>query len=166
MYDGRMQALRKCRVTADSEDAVITGLEVTVWEEEGGVRSDASEKEKGDTTDEDAEDENANTGADAENAAEEDTEKEKADTKKTKAKDPIRMFGLLTPGALKKAQADAIRMVEKAIPELCRVNAEMLEVEIKIRRARKYRAKAEEKELKEKGHKENIPGVAGLSIEA
>lgn len=171
MYDGRMQAVRRCRVTEDPDGVVEVTAGGGGVETEKEKDSDASEKEKGDTADADAEDENDNTAADAgatnssSNAADEYTEK--ADEKKnTKAKDPARMFGLLTPEALKKAQADSIQMVEKTIPELCRVNAEMLEVEIKIRRARKYRSKAEEKDLKEMGEKENNPNVAGLSIEA
>ncbi|KAF8857125.1 hypothetical protein BDZ45DRAFT_446852 [Acephala macrosclerotiorum] len=176
MYDGRMQAQRRCCVTEGLEGEVLTGVEVVTIGEGGEQErgdSDASEKEKGDTADGDAEDENDNTAAyrDTSNPSSNtaDEKNEKVDEKKkttTKAKDPIRMFGLLTPDALKKAQADSIRIVETAIPELCRVNAEMQEVEIKIRRARKYRAKAEEKELKDMGKKENVPSVAGLSIEA
>lgn len=172
MYDGRMQAQRRCRITENPEGEAPAGVEVIMVGEPQKERgdSDVSEK-KASTAAADAEDENDNTSADAENIADvrksEDkyAEKVKVD-QKVKAKDPIRMFGFLTPDALKKAQVDAIQIVEKAIPELCRVNAEMLEVEIKIRRARKYRAKAEEKERKEMGEKEKVPNVAGLSIEA
>ena len=60
-----------------------------------------------------------------------------------KPKDPIRMFGILTPQALRLAQGGAIKMVEDLVPKLASVDAEMKEVEIKIRRARKHRAKAE-----------------------
>ncbi len=58
-------------------------------------------------------------------------------------KDPIRMFGILTPQALRLAQGSAVKVVEDLVPRLASVDAEMKEVEIKIRRARKHRAKAE-----------------------
>jgi coiled-coil domain-containing protein 115 len=69
-----------------------------------------------------------------------DAEREK---KTTKSKDPVRMFGILTPQALRLAQGGAIKMVEEVIPKLASIDAEMKEVEIKIRRARKHRVKAE-----------------------
>lgn len=61
----------------------------------------------------------------------------------TKRKDPIRMFGILTPQALKMAQADAIKMVEEIVPELVKVDREMLALEIEVRRRRKWLVKAE-----------------------
>jgi hypothetical protein len=85
-----------------------------------------------------------NADADA-REKEPDTEGEKGDPGKggTKPKDPLRMFGILTPQALRLAQGGAINMVEDIVPKLVQVDAEMKEVEIKIRRARKFRAKAE-----------------------
>jgi hypothetical protein len=74
-------------------------------------------------------------------ASKPDVEDEKART--NKPKDPMRMFGILIPQALRLAQAGAIKMVEDLVPKLASVDAEMKEVEIKIRRARKHRAKAE-----------------------
>jgi uncharacterized small protein (DUF1192 family) len=59
------------------------------------------------------------------------------------AKDPLKIFGLLTPQSLKAAQNDAVRTVQELVPRLCEVDAEMKEVEIQIRRARKHRSKAE-----------------------
>jgi hypothetical protein len=69
-----------------------------------------------------------------------DAEREK---RTTKPKDPVRMFGILTPQALRLAQGGAIKLVEQIIPKLASIDAEMKEVEIKIRRARKHRVKAE-----------------------
>jgi hypothetical protein len=84
-----------------------------------------------------------NADADA-REKESDTEEEKGEGKGgTKPKDPLRMFGILTPQALRLAQGGAIKMVEEIVPKLVQVDAEMKEVEIKIRRARKFRAKAE-----------------------
>jgi hypothetical protein len=53
------------------------------------------------------------------------------------------MFGILTPQALRLAQGGAIKMAEDVVPKLVSIDAEMKEVEIKIRRARKQRAKVE-----------------------
>lgn len=69
------------------------------------------------------------------------SEEKKART--NRPKDPIRMFGILTPQALRLAQGGSIKMVEELVPKLASVDAEMKEMEIKIRRARKHRAKAE-----------------------
>lgn len=60
-----------------------------------------------------------------------------------KSKDPLRWFGVLTPQALRSAQASSVKAVQDIIPRLVSVNAEMMEVEIEVRRARKKRAKAE-----------------------
>ncbi|KAI0876066.1 hypothetical protein GGS24DRAFT_257430 [Hypoxylon argillaceum] len=59
-----------------------------------------------------------------------------------KQHDPLRWFGLLTPVPLRQAQAQSIRAVEHVIPRLASVDAEMVEVEIEVRRARKRREKA------------------------
>jgi hypothetical protein len=48
------------------------------------------------------------------------------------------MFGILVPPALRSAQSSSITMVERVIPQLASVDAEMREMEIRIRRARKY----------------------------
>lgn len=53
----------------------------------------------------------------------------------------IRMFGILTPQALRLAQNDSVKMVEEIIPEIATVNAEMIELEIQIRRARELKVK-------------------------
>lgn len=65
---------------------------------------------------------------------------EEADRGQT-AKDPLRWFGLLAPTPLRKAQSLSVDMVEHVIPQLASVHAEMLTVEIAVRRARKRRAK-------------------------
>ncbi|KAI2630502.1 hypothetical protein GGS21DRAFT_492002 [Xylaria nigripes] len=59
------------------------------------------------------------------------------------SKDPLRWFGLLTPMPLRQAQTQSVRAIEHVIPRLASVNAEMVGVEIEVRRARKKRAKAE-----------------------
>lgn len=130
MYDGRMQAQRRC-VCRETTTLDIVAVESAACSEEGDT-----------------------TSAGNENCVQE----------KIAGRDPIRMFGLLVPEALRRAQADAVVMVERIVPEICRVDREMGELEIRIRRARKYRAKAEEREVNEKG--DSVHTLAGLSIEA
>lgn len=62
---------------------------------------------------------------------------------KRKLDDPLRMFGILTPPALRLAQVDSMRLVEQLVPRIVNVNKEMEKTEIEIRRARKRKAKAE-----------------------
>ncbi|CCC11995.1 hypothetical protein SMACR_02217 [Sordaria macrospora] len=80
------------------------------------------------------------------NSPEKSDDKPDDDDKKTKIKkirnDPLRWFGLLTPLPLRQAQSQAIQAVEQIIPRLVTVNAEMVQVEIEVRRARKRREKA------------------------
>jgi hypothetical protein len=90
------------------------------------------------------------------------TGREEGDEERTKAKqkpkDPLRMFGILTPQSLRAAQGEAVKMVEGIVPKLVSIDAQMKEVEIKIRRARKYRAKAEALEKKD-GEKDLGVGI-------
>ncbi|KAK3340171.1 hypothetical protein B0H65DRAFT_251289 [Neurospora tetraspora] len=71
-----------------------------------------------------------------------DTPEDKANKIKKIRNDPLRWFGLLTPLPLRQAQTQAIQAVEQIIPRLVTVNAEMAQVEIEVRRARKRREKA------------------------
>ena len=68
---------------------------------------------------------------------------------KPRSNDPIRWFGILTPLPLRQAQAHAIQAVEKLIPKLASVSAEMATVELAVRRLRKKRTKAEKRKGKE-----------------
>ena len=115
-----------------------------------GMHKDNAEEEKTGMPAEDEEIDTEETDKHTDNA---DEEKSPA-----KPKDPIRMFGILTPKALRLAQGGAIKMVEEIVPELVSIDAEMKEVEIKIRRARKNRAKAEaaEKTLVGESRKEGV----------
>ncbi|KAM0334139.1 hypothetical protein ACHAQA_001159 [Verticillium albo-atrum] len=84
------------------------------------------------------------------------SEKEPAETPpKKRSRDPLRWFGILAPTPLRQAQAQAVRAVEEIVPQLVTVDAEMKDVEIQIRRARKKRAKAETAAQKT----EAVPGV-------
>jgi hypothetical protein len=67
-----------------------------------------------------------------------------------KVRDPLHMFGIFTPPPLRLAQTQARRAVEEIFPSLINVDAELKELEIRIRRGRKYLARAEAAEEKEK----------------
>lgn len=58
-------------------------------------------------------------------------------------RDPLRMFGLLVPQTIRDAQSSSITMISGVIPRLVSTDAEMRDVEIEIRRARKRMAKQE-----------------------
>jgi hypothetical protein len=78
------------------------------------------------------------------------------------SKDPLRWFGLLAPLPLRQAQSQAVQLVENVIPRLVSVNAELAQLEIQVRRARKKRAKAEAaKDKDEYGGKGTQVGAAG-----
>ncbi|XDG00638.1 hypothetical protein ABKA04_000253 [Annulohypoxylon sp. FPYF3050] len=127
-YDERMQASRTILITKDD------------GEQESSVPMFAIKAESR------GEGEKEVSNGDAEVAEGEGRERKEADvdaSPKIQRKDPLRWFGLLTPMALRQAQAQSIQAVEQVIPRLVSVNAEMAQVEIEVRRARKKRAKAE-----------------------
>jgi hypothetical protein len=122
LYDERMQASRSLTITHGEDgtpkfDVVYhrDGIEGS----QGDGRHEASDAEK-------------------EHGKEADDEKDKVQ----KPSDPLRWFGILTPMSLRLAQSKAIEAVEQVIPQLATVDAEMADIEIRVRRARKKRSKA------------------------
>ncbi|ESZ93550.1 hypothetical protein SBOR_6062 [Sclerotinia borealis F-4128] len=80
------------------------------------------------------------------------------DTKTVFKKDPLRMFGLFTPQALKDTKGNSIKIMD-IIPKLVTTEKAMQDLEIRIRRTRKYRGKAEieaKKNLQAEAHCETI----------
>ncbi|EFQ28503.1 hypothetical protein CGRA01v4_07309 [Colletotrichum graminicola] len=155
-YDERMQALRVLDVSADgrgvprfeivkSADAVTLSKTAAV-EAEAETREARGQEDKGRVpggVDEAPHDESDTTSADGgkgETQAEEDVRTKKH--RKT-SKDPLRWFGILAPLPLRQAQMLSVQAVQDIIPQLASVDAEMKDVEIEVRRARKRRAKAE-----------------------
>lgn len=139
-YDERMQALRRLDITMSMSAPVETGPEVgsqlPVFEViEAG---DGSAGDGPASKDEDAPGLPEVTEVDESDEKKEDNEAKK----QQKLKDPLRWFGLVMPMALRQAQSQAIESVEKVIPRLASVSAEMAGIEIQVRRARKKRAKA------------------------
>ncbi|KAJ4116272.1 hypothetical protein NW768_011061 [Fusarium equiseti] len=112
-YDERMQATRLLSINQDDSSSPDFSIYNFIDEYEEELEMDGSE-----------------TG-------------EKKPKEKKRNKNPLHWFGLFAPMPLRTAQAQSARAVEEIIPRLVSVNAEMLETEIEVRRARKRRAKAE-----------------------
>ncbi|KAI0841593.1 hypothetical protein F5Y06DRAFT_293293 [Hypoxylon sp. FL0890] len=116
-YDERMQAIRRVTVATSDDDQDVPIFTITPGD--------------------------ANTESKSSPQASSEEKETNPSSKTMKEKDPLRWFGLLTPMALRQAQAQSIEAVEQVIPKLVSVNAQMAQVEIEVRRARKKRAKAE-----------------------
>ncbi|RKU44170.1 hypothetical protein DL546_006549 [Coniochaeta pulveracea] len=130
LYDQRMQSLKRLVITVDDNNTPsykIVPVTVIVQEETPVQTLEPTEKPSDGTTAE---------GIDASNEKEE-------KKKTTRSRDPLKWFGILTPMPLRQAQSQAVEAVEQIIPRLASVDAEMVDVEIQVRRARKKRAKAE-----------------------
>ncbi|RDL34463.1 uncharacterized protein BP5553_07591 [Venustampulla echinocandica] len=142
-YDERIQATRVCRVTVpghiNSENPTGTRTSAAAYTVvstaclEDDAASGMAKKDDIDPNEK-------------ENARELDEEKDNGQAEtKPRSRDPIRIFGVFVPPALKLAQSEAVKMIENIIPKLVSVDAEMKEVEIKIGRARKHRLKEQAK---------------------
>jgi hypothetical protein len=122
MFDERMQASRSLAITFGEDET--PKFEITSYgKEKKEIRRDVKE--------------------DADEAETQD-EKERVQ----KPSDPLRWFGILSPMPLRQAQSKSIQAVEQIMPKLVAIKAEMADVEIRVRRARKKRAKAEAAAMK------------------
>ena len=155
-YDQRMQASRRVSIKGvareeEGEDqnggeggggVVVVSVGVYTCAAEGGENGDGRER---------GSDRNDDEGDDDEKEQDEAPASEERDSEKKNRPDhadPLRWFGILTPFPLRQAQGQAIQAVEEIIPRLASISAEMAEVELEVRRARKKRAKAEKSEGK------------------
>ncbi|KAF7541193.1 hypothetical protein G7Z17_g12026 [Cylindrodendrum hubeiense] len=122
-YDERMQAARRLTISVDDKlQPTFAVIDVPAEEpEEEKAKASGETEKQGD---------------------EEDSEKP-ARKKNKKNKNPLHWFGLFAPMPLRTAQTQSVQAVEEVIPRLVSINAEMLNLEIEVRRARKRRAKAE-----------------------
>ncbi|KND92379.1 hypothetical protein TOPH_03256 [Tolypocladium ophioglossoides CBS 100239] len=111
-YDERMQATRVVGVSVDASDVPTFTVST------------------------------ATATADAATGTEDERQREDGKEEAPGARDPLRWFGLLAPMPLRKAQGLSAEAVERVVPRLVSVSAEMGGVEIEVRRARKRRAKA------------------------
>jgi hypothetical protein len=130
-YDDRMQASIQLVIAEGSSFTISKTTEESVKEKDPKPQEG---KDAGDTDEKEAE--------------QLDGEKQK----RKKKNDPLRQFGVLVPQALRLAQSEAEKMVMEIVPQLVSVDQEMREVEIQVRRARKYTAKAESRARKEALH--------------
>jgi coiled-coil domain-containing protein 115 len=128
-FDDRMQASRILQITTDHRD--LPRFKVAVSQHSEGPDTETDE---GSGKNDDKE----HTEGCRDNKNLKDA---KTDGKK-KPVNPLHWYGLLTPLPLRQAQTLAVQSIEEVIPKLVSVNAEMLAVEIEVRRARKKRAKA------------------------
>ncbi|POS76850.1 hypothetical protein DHEL01_v204761 [Diaporthe helianthi] len=142
-YDERMQALRQVSIsTTEGRLPIFTVSHSSQarGEESGGGGDDdcplADKQEK------------AAVAAEAPPVGEQqpvpagtDTAESEAGPKKQNARDPLRWFGVLTPLSLRQTQASAAEAVDQVVPRLASLSAEMQDLEIQVRRARKRRAK-------------------------
>ncbi|KAI1451025.1 hypothetical protein F5Y02DRAFT_366732 [Annulohypoxylon stygium] len=141
-YDERMQASRTVLITKDEDqESPVPKFAIEAEPKESGKGAASNGDGAEDVV---AEGGGEKKEADVDAAADVDVS-----PPKIQRKDPLRWFGLLTPMALRQAQAQSIEAVEQVIPRLVSVNAEMAQVEIEVRRARKKRAKAEAAAKKE-----------------
>ncbi|KAJ3528093.1 hypothetical protein NM208_g10376 [Fusarium decemcellulare] len=134
-YDDRMQATRLLVIDVEKTEAPAFSI----------VNARMGESDEEDSSAVKAE------GEESEQHADGDSTKKPAQKKRNKNRNPLHWFGIFAPMPLRNAQTQSIQAVEEIIPKLVSVNAEMLHVEIEVRRARKRRAKAEAAAKKEIG---------------
>ncbi|RSM12682.1 hypothetical protein CDV31_006258 [Fusarium ambrosium] len=126
-YDERMQAIRLLDIEVD--DKGIPAFSMIDAPTEGPEKEEDAATEEND--------------GESEDKTEKDSTKESTQKKPKKNRNPLHWYGIFTPLPLRTAQTQSVQAVEMIIPRLVSVNAEMLNVEIEVRRARKRRAKAE-----------------------
>ncbi|OTA98914.1 hypothetical protein M426DRAFT_325570 [Hypoxylon sp. CI-4A] len=141
-YDERMQAIRRVAITTGNDQDDVPVFTV--------INGDAESSPPQESTDPDKKSDIENVKDEGEGEGAVDEKKKTDNPSRMKPKDPLRWFGMLTPMPLRQAQTQSIRAVEDIIPKLVSVNAQMAQVEIEVRRARKKRAKAEAATKKER----------------
>ncbi|KAH8674108.1 hypothetical protein BX600DRAFT_547709 [Xylariales sp. PMI_506] len=139
-YDDRMQASRRVLVTLDGQAAPVFGIVGDDPEEPG--RQPPTDNPGSETAARGEVVEGQAPAAVAEQESEMETKKPPSGSQNSRKNDPLKWFGLLTPLPLRQAQSQSVQAVEKVLPRLLSVNAEMAQMEIEVRRARKKRAKA------------------------
>ncbi|KAH8653091.1 hypothetical protein BGZ60DRAFT_178249 [Tricladium varicosporioides] len=152
-YDQRMQATRTVAVThlkpessTDTGGVAVYTVSTGSHEKPGHAASEASGSRNTTLHAEGGTNSKATVAADTNENQAEEKDSHNDEAKKTMKKDPLLMFGIFSPPELKAAQVNAVGMVEDVIPQLLTVNEQMKDLEIKIRRAKKYRAREQAKE--------------------
>ncbi|KAK0753161.1 hypothetical protein B0T18DRAFT_7610 [Schizothecium vesticola] len=170
-YDMRMQAGRKVRVRPSASSAAEPGP----WTGHGGEEGVVFEVVSPEVSRNSEKDGDGQTEADDDAGEHTSDEQPQADGDDIKpagklpipSNDPLRWFGILTPAPLREAQKDAVEMVEDVIPRLASLDAEMVAIELAVRRARKRRGKGEiaaRKAEVEQERAEVIAGEGGVAV--
>ncbi|WQF76010.1 hypothetical protein CDEST_01024 [Colletotrichum destructivum] len=152
-YDERMRASRVLAVSVDGRNVprfkIVQPADAVTEPKATGTNEARGRKDKGRSRS-DADEAPDYAAGEATSADEVKDEKESngEEVEKTKKQkkgnsDPLRWFGILAPLPLRQAQTLSVHIVEDVIPRLVSVDAEMKDVEIEVRRARKRRAKTE-----------------------
>ncbi|KAK3942449.1 hypothetical protein QBC46DRAFT_75712 [Diplogelasinospora grovesii] len=141
-YDERMQATRKLTVKLASDCPVFEVYQDEQQQQQPPTVDATQDAAKDGEDDKKEEKVKGEEGSKQDSTKEQEEEDEKKTPHQAKSKDPLRWFGLLTPMPLRQAQSHATQAVQDIVPKLVSIDAEMAEVEIKIRRARKKRTKA------------------------
>ncbi|KZL63889.1 hypothetical protein CI238_07679 [Colletotrichum incanum] len=167
-YDERMRASRVLDISADGRGVprfeIVKPADAVMVPKAAEAEAEAETREARDQKCEGRAPGNADEaprdGAEETTSADEvkrDMKAEEERTKKQKkSNDPLRWFGILAPLPLRQAQTLSVQAVQDIIPRLVSVDAEMKDVEIEVRRARKRRAKSEAAALK-KSDAEEVP---------
>ncbi|KIL84767.1 hypothetical protein FAVG1_11995 [Fusarium avenaceum] len=134
-YDERMQATRILTIQQNEDHDPVFAVVDSPQEDQKAEKKE----EKGEDLPTEESGDSPKSGADEEKPMEK---------KRKKNKNPLHWFGLFAPMPLRTAQTQSVQAVEDIIPRLVSVNAEMLNVEIEVRRARKRRAKTKAAERK------------------
>ncbi|KAF5643599.1 vacuolar ATPase assembly VMA22 [Fusarium sp. NRRL 52700] len=130
-YDERMQAARLLAIEQDASQCPTFSIFPAPDKDNVADKEETSSAEKSDASTTEAKEATSPT-----------------EKKREQNKNPLQWFGLFAPVPLRTAQTHSVKAVEEIIPRLVSVNAEMLHVEIEVRRARKRRTKAEAAEKK------------------
>lgn len=172
-YDERMQALRQVSITTTEGRLPIFTVSHSSRAEGDSSSSSSRQQNQNpppDPTPPAEEEREAAAAAEAPLGeqpvpAGNDTAESEAGLKKQSARDPLRWFGVLTPLSLRQTQACATEAVDQVIPRLTSLSAEMQDLEIQVRRARKKRAKERAAAARQQ-HEQQQRSVAGEQLAA
>lgn len=176
-YDERMQALRQVSIsTTEGRLPIFTVSHSSRARGEGGegggvgdddvdVDDSRQQENQGSSPPADEQEEKTAVAAEAPPVGEQqpvpagsDPAERETGHKKQNASDPLRWFGVLTPLSLRQTQACAAEAVDQVIPRLASLNAEMQDLEIQVRRARKRRAKERAAAARQQQQQQSVAG--------
>jgi hypothetical protein len=174
-YDERMQALRQVSISSTRGRLPIFTVSHSSRARGDGGNGDDSRQQNQDpppdhippppVEDEEAAGAEAPVGEQPVPAGSDRAESE-AGPKKQNARDPLRWFGVLTPLSLRQTQACAAEAVDQVIPRLASLSAEMQDLEIQVRRARKKRTKERAAAARQQHEQQQQQPVTGEQLAA